>query len=95
MDRFEMMEELERRFQLTVVPVSEFYGTVDDGVGIWVRNSEDAVAIVGSYPVPLFNYYALSDDYICGVWVDLHNFLSDNGYYAEAHDSGTYMIYQV
>lgn len=48
-----------------------------------------------TFEVPAFDQYDMTGLYEFGVHRDLHNFLAENGCYAEAYDGGTYFIYPI
>ncbi len=47
-----------------------------------------------------FNFYSYSEDpkekiWILGVHRSLHEFVTNNGYFWESHDPGTYLLYEI
>ena len=44
---------------------------------------------------PLFDYYAETDIYQCGVHVELAEYLRKQGLFCECYDAGTYLIYAI
>jgi hypothetical protein len=46
-----------------------------------------------TFEVPAFDMSDMSEMYVFGVHRELHAFLDQRGFFAEAHDPGTYFIY--
>ncbi len=88
--REKMMELLEAKYpQMFLRTTEEFDGGKG---GIWT-SGEDGLA--GKDGFALFNYYAEGKRYQFGVHTEIYNFLEKHGWYAEWHDCGTIMLYEI
>ena len=88
--REQMMELLEVRYpEMFLRTTEEFNGGKG---GIWTSGEDDLPA---KDNFPLFNYYSDGKRYILGVHTEMYNFLEKHGWYAEWHDAGTIMLYQI
>jgi len=91
----ELQEELESMGVTVCGTAAEFYGdetTETDNDGLWVSAEE---SYCKDTEWPLFDYYDMSDSYIFGVYKPVSDKLKNAGWYAEANDPGTYMIWKV
>jgi hypothetical protein len=88
--REKMMELLEAKYPNMFLRTTEEF---DGGKGgIWT-SGEDGLA--GKDGFALFNYYAEGKCYQFGVHTEIYNFLEKHGWYAEWHDCGTIMLYEI
>jgi len=91
--RERLIAKLEKAYpNMFLRPTEEFNGS--EG-GIWTSGEDSPEDRSG---LPLFNYWTTDmkeDYYIFGVRVHFHNFLERNGWYAEWHDAGTMMIWEI
>ena len=76
-----MIKLLDKKFNLNVVPREEFDG---EEAGLWVRDD---------ICKPETDYY----NYLSGTLQDnkLNDFLTDCGWYAQAYDAETIMLYKI
>ena len=68
--------------------------------GIWTGEGSDIDVPINLpdeseelFEIPLFDYYGEEPTYIMGVHHELEDFLTENGWMAEAYDGGTYFLY--
>ena len=88
--REKMMELLEAKYPNMFLRTTEEF---DGGKGgIWT-SGEDGLA--GKDGFALFNYCAEGKRYQFGVHTEIYNFLEKHGWYAEWHDCGTIMLYEI
>ena len=88
--REQMMELLGVKYpEMFLRTTEEFNGGKG---GIWT-SGEDNLPAKDNFP--LFNYYSDGKRYILGVHTEMYNFLEKHGWYAEWHDAGTIMLYQI
>jgi hypothetical protein len=88
--REKMMELLEAKYpQMFLRTTEQFNGGKG---GIWTSGEDDLPAKDG---FALFNYYAEGNRYQFGVHNEIYNFLEKHGWYAEWHDCGTIMLYEI
>jgi hypothetical protein len=90
--REKMMQKLQKSYPSMMLRLTEDF----DGCkgGIWTSGEDAPEDRTG---MKIFDYYTQDykeKNYIFGVRVHLHEFLSRNGWYAEWHDAGTMMLWQ-
>ena len=85
MDRELLIKNLEKKGLIVRGTTEEFNGY--EG-GIWISAEEEANEFY-------FDYYAMSKSYELGVRVTLDDFLAKRGWYAEWHDPGTIMLWEI
>jgi hypothetical protein len=88
--REQMMELLEVKYPEMILRTTEEFNGGNGG--IWTSGEDDLPA---KDNFPLFNYYSDGKQYILGVHTEMYNFLEKHGWYAEWHDAGTIMLYQI
>ena len=88
----ELIQRLNKKWpQLGATTSAEFFG--DESDYIWFKNSEEALHDNGH----AFMVGDMRDNsqYLFGTLRILEDFLSQNGYYSEAYDSGTLLAYRM
>jgi len=80
--RANLMKQLEEKFQLGLGTTEDFYDNKDEAGGIWIRTGLDS---------KLTDYF----DYDLGMENNvLTKFVKSKGWFIEAYDSETMMIYK-
>jgi hypothetical protein len=88
--REKLMDILANKYpQMWLRTTEEFDGSKG---GIWT-SGEDGVSAKDDRP--LFNYWAESSTYELGVHTEIFNLLLKHGWYAEWHDAGTIMLWEI
>ena len=107
--RNKLTKEIEKAFPKVWLKTTEEFGTskgglwtgegsVIEGSFTWEEGTEWA-GQVEKFSTAVFNFYSYDVDpkeetWIMGVHKDFHKFLEDRGWFAEAQDGGTYMIWK-
>jgi len=88
-DREELRKILQKTFPKLWLKDSEEFSPEYKG-GFWTGEGSHTD---DEFETPIFNYWDETEVlYQMGVFTPLANLLEEHGWYAEAHDPGTYMI---
>ena len=93
MNEAQLINALETNYAIEAAPMSEFFGD-NDRTGVWIQSTGE----VGPEKLPAFDTEAWSYDpneemYRMGVAIEVGDFLSNNGWYAEPYDAETWLIF--
>ena len=90
----ELKQQLENRFPgIKICGSAAEFDEDNNAEGLWVSGEE------GTHKgMPIFDYYVedfKETTYTLGILNEVYEFLSNNNFFAEAQDPGTYMIWRV